>query len=160
VNWHHPLSSLKRSLRARRNPTLREEFLCPRRREGGSIPFNFPKVDQWETDPEGMLRCSWCGSLHPQLFMALVAVGEEVGPTDKSYKLYIKDHLKFYTQHFGDFDKEYGDAFIDAYLKGEIRWGYPGYPYVRLSIPHTEGAGERLNEAARREAAEGDASHS
>ena len=92
--------------------------------------------------------------------LALVAVGEEVGPTDKSYKLYIKDHLKFYTQHFGDFDKKYGDAFIDAYIRDEIRWGYPGYPYVRLSIPHTDEAGERLNEAARREAAEGDASHS
>lgn len=94
--------------------------------------------------------------------MQLVLDGVEVGPTYKSYKFYIKDRLKFYTQHFEDFDKEYGDAFIDAYLKGEIRWGYPGYPYVRLSIPHTEGAGERLNEAARRraaEAAEGDASH-
>lgn len=34
--------------------------------------------------------CSFCGSLPPDDFMAAVKAGAEIGPTDKSYKLYVK----------------------------------------------------------------------
>ncbi len=34
--------------------------------------------------------CSFCGSLPPDDFLAMVKAGAEIGPTDKSYKLYVK----------------------------------------------------------------------
>lgn len=68
------------------------EHLCPRRAESG---INFPGPDRWETgrgivgqDKVG-LSCSYCGSLHPDRFMELVREGWIVGPTDKSYKVYL-----------------------------------------------------------------------
>jgi hypothetical protein len=34
--------------------------------------------------------CSFCGSMPPDDFMAAVKAGAEIGPTDKSYKFYVK----------------------------------------------------------------------
>jgi hypothetical protein len=34
--------------------------------------------------------CSYCGSMHPDDFMEAVRNGLEIGPTDKSYKVYVK----------------------------------------------------------------------
>ncbi len=34
--------------------------------------------------------CSFCGSMPPEDFMEAVRTGCEIGPTDKSYKLYVK----------------------------------------------------------------------
>lgn len=42
---------------------------------------------------------------------------------------------KFYTHHLST---EQGDEFIKLWRAGKINWGYPGHPYVRLYIPHTQ----------------------
>lgn len=58
---------------------------CPRRIEG---PFLLPDEDCWRDDG----TCSYCGSLDPDMLMARLEVGDvEVGPTDKSYKIYVKN---------------------------------------------------------------------
>lgn len=76
--------------------------MCPRRSELGGMPLgdDWPTEDTWRTVShqfgvpdvvEGMtLRsCTWCGSLHPEDFLALASKGYTVGPTDKNYKVYL-----------------------------------------------------------------------
>lgn len=63
-------------------------MLCPRRGENPG-PWSFiPDKDEWH-ERDGRLRCSYCGSVAPELFMEAVEAGHQVGPTDKSYKAYI-----------------------------------------------------------------------
>jgi hypothetical protein len=65
-----------------RSERFKEEFICPRAiesgREGKAI---------WSSDE----TCSWCGSLNPDLLMERIAVDISLGPTDKSYKVYVKN---------------------------------------------------------------------
>lgn len=78
-----------------RKPSVPDGVLhvCPRRVEDGrgpGTPFTGSKMDVWGKDR----TCSYCGSLHPDDFMAKAASGEiELGPTDKNYKVYIKTVL-------------------------------------------------------------------
>ncbi len=59
---------------------------CPRRAEGPN--FLGDSEDKYRADD----TCSYCGSLNPDNFMARLEAGDiEVGPTDKSYKVYIKN---------------------------------------------------------------------
>ena len=58
-------------------------------------------------DRGGHMACSYCGSVHPDEFMAAVEAGEvELEPTDKSYKVYVTggklSHDKFYFQHLSE----------------------------------------------------------
>lgn len=85
------------------------QIICPRAAENGATlsamkpPFNGEMV--WREDK----TCSYCGSLNPEEFMARLEAGDvELGPTDKPYKVYIKDLEgkpvggpagKFYFQH-------------------------------------------------------------
>lgn len=74
---------------------------CPRRAESGrdnpDSPFHGSgtNLDTWRTGgglvtQGGVgLSCSYCGSLNPDRFMELVHDGWVVGPTDKTYKVYL-----------------------------------------------------------------------
>lgn len=95
-------------------------------------------LDYWQ-DRDGFPCCSFCGSLKPEELFACIEGGLcEIGPTDKSYKIYIKvfsaltgealpvRHLKLYFQHFTE---EHKNKFIQLYNSGMMKLGYPGYFY-------------------------------
>lgn len=77
------------------DPTEPQRHTCPRRMgEFGPWPRT-EGSDTWESghgvsgqDRVG-LSCSFCGSLHPDAFMAKVREGWIVEPTDKNYKAYL-----------------------------------------------------------------------
>lgn len=117
-----------------------ETFACPRRREMGALVHSgYPDTDRWVEEADGNYRtCSWCGSMHPAELVNAIKANVEIGPTDKSYKLYVAypsadRTLKFYTQHFEG--TAYGDEFYDLWSAKQINWGYPGHPYVMLYVP-------------------------
>jgi len=72
---------------------------CPRRAENGMDLADGPfrnagqNLDSYEPghgligQPRG---CTYCGSMDPDDFMQAVRDGAEIGPTDKSYKVYVK----------------------------------------------------------------------
>ena len=109
-----------------------EEFMCGRRMEGYPYAKALAGPDYWRSDG----TCSHCGSLSPdQLFKALED-GCEIGPTDKSYKIYIEGEkaprvggaVKFYFQHLSDDEKH---KFIGILNDGKIKFGTPGNFYVK-----------------------------
>lgn len=108
-----------------------QKQLCPRRAE---LPTTarFPDMDVWDVY-DGNLRCSFCGSLHPDYVLEMMRLGVELGPTDKNYKIYVKvlgtHEGKFYFQHF---DLEQKHKFIELYNQHPRNFtvGYPGYFYV------------------------------
>lgn len=55
---------------------------CPRQAEGGPLSREpvFPHEDG---------SCGYCGSLSPEQFFEAIERGDEIGPTDKSYKAYV-----------------------------------------------------------------------
>lgn len=115
-----------------------KKFRCPRR-EFDRGPG--PAEDSWRVEKEGVRTCSYDGSLHPEDFMRFIKEGNEVSPTDKSYKFYldkatplVKGAGKFYTHHFS-LDLSLGEEFISLWEKDEIKWGYPGHPYVKIYVP-------------------------
>jgi len=67
---------------------MTEKFTCPRRTD------NLTDRDRWEKGHSLLsqadeLSCTYCGSLHPDRFMELVAAEWPVTPTDKGHKAYI-----------------------------------------------------------------------
>lgn len=93
-------------------------------------------LDSWETG-HGLANqvrgCSYCGSMHPDDFMQAVRDGKEIGPTDKSYKLYLgSSEGKFYTQHLTE---DLGWEFHRLWQERKINWGFPGAPYRPLFVP-------------------------
>lgn len=65
-----------------------EEQLCPRRSESGGLAA--AGVDYWQYRHGKPHRsCSYCGSVHPEDFLAAAIAGCKLGATDKSYKSYI-----------------------------------------------------------------------
>lgn len=72
---------------------------CPRRIEQGRM--NEVQSDKWRNDD----TCSYCGSYNPDLLMARLEAGTvELGPTDKSYKVYVEN--------------KGGDGFKQSYRSG------------------------------------------
>lgn len=75
--------------------TSTAKHLCPRRSEGfGRLadpgvtgPDSYGPKHGLVGQPSG---CTYCGSMSGDDFMDLVRAGAEIGPTDKSYKLYVK----------------------------------------------------------------------
>jgi len=62
-----------------------QTFQCPRRAES---PLQPSGEDDWGKDDS----CSYCGSLNPITLMERLEIGDvELGPTDKSYKVYVKN---------------------------------------------------------------------
>lgn len=126
---------------------------CPRRMQEMGPWSKDGGQDTWEEQPRqpGELtpRCSFCGSLHPGKFLELVAQGWAVGPTDKTYKVYLHQvfngpertaapgeplpaleqytQSKFYFQHLSEAQQR---QFIDLYNRQAIHFAKPGYFYV------------------------------
>lgn len=65
---------------------MNDQHLCPRR---GEAPSHRTEHDTWRVDAEGIRTCSYCGSLHEEDFMTAALEQCELGPTDKSYKVYV-----------------------------------------------------------------------
>jgi hypothetical protein len=79
--------------------------------------------------PYAARTCSYCGSWHPDDLFTYLGAGGEVGPTDKTYKIYLRSSpQKFYFQHLSEEQKRH---FVDLYNDGKISLGYPGHFYVR-----------------------------
>lgn len=102
---------------------------CPRRRDNPG-PFNYGDTDEWRRDH----TCSYCGSLHPDLVMWLVAGGVEVVPTDKDYKIYLRgvkvDGIaKFYFQHFSDEQRREFVALLNQGTMTVVGGGFYVLPY-------------------------------
>lgn len=102
-----------------------EKFSCPRR----LLPDT---VDTWRNGSS----CSFCGSLHPDVFMERALAGTiTLGPTDKAYKVYVEategtdklDTVKFYFTHLSEAQQ---DEFIAALNAKTLNVGYPGYFYA------------------------------
>lgn len=92
---------------------------CGRRIEGWQGLTDELTPDTWDRGPDGNRTCSYCGSLHPEDFFALVKRAADAGPdcnddvpsispSDKGYKIYVRQKavrnageggIKFYTQH-------------------------------------------------------------
>lgn len=137
---------------------MSQSFFCPRGPGPGTVfkpPFNGEAT--WREDG----TCSFCGSLNPDEFMRRLEAGDvEVGPTDKSYKVYVKnvggaqfkqtyrdcpsdapkhgpdDCTHWVTREVGD-TKFYfqhlspeQQRFIELYNERRMRIGYPGHFYV------------------------------
>lgn len=104
---------------------------CPRRDEGWLPPpaASAPQ-DTWRPREAG-LACSYCGSLHPDAFMAAVESGAELVPTDKNYKAYVRlperGETKFYYQHLS---AEQQQRLIELANARKIVFDFPGYWYV------------------------------
>lgn len=122
---------------------MAEKHTCPRRvengmdREDGPFRGSGPNLDTYKSG-HGLVGqergCSYCGSMNPEDFLEAVKNGGLIGPTDKSYKLYLEAPVrgKFYTQHFS---VEQGHEFWRLLQANELSWGYPGGPYVPLYLP-------------------------
>jgi len=90
--------------------------MCPRRGDPG--PWKYPAMDYWRIEGKHNDRtCSFCGSLHPEDFLALLKLAISnselcrIERSDKSYKFYIyrpdvknagDGAIKFYTHHLHD----------------------------------------------------------
>jgi hypothetical protein len=110
---------------------------CGRRYEQARTQAGEQHHDHYRADG----RCSYCGSVSQEVFLKFVRDGGEVGPTDKSYKVYLHDvkdesgnvtvqapGLKFYFQHLDDMGRA---EFIALYNDKKMRIGYPGHFYTR-----------------------------
>ena len=109
---------------------------CPRRIEDGTAAPSALRGSGEDRDTyipgHGLIGqasgCSYCGSMDPEDFMAAVRNGAEVGPTDKSYKVYVDGSKgKFYFQHLSP---EQRTEFVDLLNTGSVNIGYPGYFYI------------------------------
>jgi hypothetical protein len=60
-------------------------FVCGRQTESHFGDFGLTPQAYWRKDG----TCSYCGSLSPAELFAAIDAGAELGPTDKSYKLYV-----------------------------------------------------------------------
>lgn len=62
-------------------------FLCGRRGESAAS-IHMQGRDFWNSR-DGHKACSYCGSLSPDELFAAIEAGHKIGPTDKSYKIYV-----------------------------------------------------------------------
>lgn len=129
---------------------------CPRRAESAHS-FSAPESDHWREDG----ACSYCGSLSPEILFARLEKGDvEIIPTDKSYKIYVrnaggepfKQTYRTDSKPFAGWDSpehdwvtrdvsetkfyfQHVDAaaqqrFIDLYNAKKMKIGFPGYFYT------------------------------
>jgi hypothetical protein len=63
-------------------------------------------------------RCSFCGGLTGDAFMAKVEAGAKIGPTDKNYKAYVDGmQFKFYYFHLSETQMR---RFVDLYNEKKL----------------------------------------
>lgn len=87
-----------------------DNFFCRRR----FVSTADPKPDFWRADG----GCSYCGSISGDEFMRRAEAGDPLIPTDKSYKVYVGDHTKFYFQHLSD---EQRQRFVELYNQRQLK---------------------------------------
>lgn len=111
---------------------------CPRRmHEPG--PWEYAEGLDGFDSRHGDLSCTFCGSLHPDRFMELLAEGAELEPTDKSYKAYITApgvQTKFYYQHLSP---EQRAQFVERLNAKQVKISAPGHLYVLPFFCHPAG---------------------
>lgn len=95
---------------------------CPRGPGPGS-PFSSPFNGEMTWGKNN--TCSYCGSLHPDIFMARVEAGTiKLQATDKNYKVYVANDGgepisgKFYYYHLSE---EQYIKFRELYNAGKVR---------------------------------------
>lgn len=137
---------------------------CPRRAES----FNFPQGDDLDGYRDDS-TCSFCGSLDPDEFMRRLEAQDIVlGPTDKSYKVYLKnkggaafkqtyrtdgdrsgDTSKWVWEtreidhskfYFQHLSDEQKHRFVELINEKKLHFGYPGHFYVLPFFIKREGA--------------------
>lgn len=75
--------------------------------------------------------CSWCGSLHPDMFMAVIQDGTaSLVPTDKNHKVYARIDNKDRKFYFAHLSEEQQAEFIRLLNKQSFKIEYPGRFYV------------------------------
>jgi hypothetical protein len=106
---------------------------CPRRDENFLADQRFPGPDKWNDRP-GYRACSFCGSQHPDEFMAALEDGKStLIPTDKNYKAYLQtpglsnSQIKFYFQHLSAEQKM---RIVELVNDRKITFGFPGHFYT------------------------------
>lgn len=113
-------------------PEVPGDFTCPRRAENGMDDENSPFVLAGKNkDTYNSNGCSYCGSMSGDEFMTLARAGVELIPTDKSYKVYVrqegKSQQKFYFPHLTvDQRKE----FVVLLGQKKLKLAYPGRFYT------------------------------
>jgi hypothetical protein len=132
ANWVRGYSGFIKGVTGETAMQSAELFHCARRSE----PFIVePAEDYWRCDR----TCSYCGSMHPEDMLSGIALGMKVVPTDKTYKVYVGDNLKFYFQHFNE---EQQNTFIEMLNSQRVTIGYPERfyvtPYFMALIHNTE----------------------
>lgn len=109
---------------------MADTFFCPRAVENGGgpdSPFRPPFNGEASWREDG--TCSYCGSISPDALFKAIDAGEEIIPTDKSYKAYVGEgHRKFYFQHLSEAEKV---RFVEYLNARRINIGYPGHFYIR-----------------------------
>lgn len=134
-----------------------EKFTCGRRGGWFAIGAEVEKEDHWREDN----TCSYCGSLNPDTLLSRLRQGDvELGPTDKSYKLYVNNSggepfkqtyrscprdckvgpeecTHWVTRdtnntkfYFQHFNEQHRHEFITLYNEKKLKFGYPGYFYT------------------------------
>ena len=130
---------------------LKDSFVCPRRYHIADT-----KPDNWSVGSSlspydkdlNLLHCSYCGSLHPDIFMDLIQQDYYIIPTDKDYKAYLAKPpafnnapttsdpneithgdtiAKFYLMHLS---KAQRIQFIELVNEKQVKFGFPGYFYI------------------------------
>lgn len=101
---------------------------CPRQAEA-TMGVQLAPEPFWRRGNDGWVTCSYCGSLAPENLWRAVRDGMELGPTDKSYKVYVRGADvagagKFYFQHFPTKDRV---RFVEALNAGRLSLGFPGH---------------------------------
>lgn len=94
---------------------------CPSNNMDPEI-YNVPAEDHWRDDN----TCSYCGSMHPDLFIEKVRQGVAITPTDKNYKVYIDGMKKFYFEHLSEEQK---NTFVQMLNDKQVKFEYPGHFY-------------------------------
>lgn len=103
---------------------------CPRRMLDLGPWKRAEGLDGYADGQYGGPHCTFCGSLHPDRFMELLREGWGLGPTDKTYKAYLKGpagETKFYYHHLSP---EQRNEFIEMYNSQSLTITYPGHLYV------------------------------
>lgn len=108
---------------------------CPRRMLEFGGWERKENLDEWESRGD-FACCSFCGSLHPDVFMESIQRPGTVklGPTDKNYKVYVSveggtREYKFYFLHLSEEQKH---KFIELMnmRPRPFEIDYPGHFYV------------------------------
>lgn len=95
------------------------KFTCGRRGDPLAFGAGTEGEDIWRAERGGSYHmgptCSYCGSISQDAFFAAIEDGAEIGPTDKSYKVYVEmanpdpDAMRVVAGSSGDENPGYGD---------------------------------------------------